>query len=255
MPRAIWKGGISFGLVYIPVKLYSGSVFHDVDFDMIRKGDQCPIKYMRICEKDGKEVPWKNIMKGVKIDDYYITLSEEDFEKARSGKSESIDIEDFVKTEEINPRYFEKPYLLEPEKGAGKTYNLLRTAIYNTKMAGISRFVLRNREHLALLMADEKVMYLAQMRFDDELRKPDDLKIPKTEPTKAELKMAEQLIKEMSKPFDPQRYKDTYEQNLKKLIEAKAKNQEIEAPEDVEEPAGLEDLMAQLKKSLEAVSN
>jgi DNA end-binding protein Ku len=122
-------------------------------------------------------------------------------------------------------------------------------------MAGISRFVLRNREHLALLMADDKVMYLAQMRYDDELRKPDDLKIPKTEPTKAELKMAEQLIKEMTKPFDPKRYKDTYEQNLKKIIEAKAKNQEIEVPEEVEKPADIDDLMAQLKKSLEAVSN
>lgn len=255
MPRAIWKGGISFGLVYIPVKLYSGSVTHDVDFDMIRKGDQCPIKYVRVCEKDGKEVPWANIMKGVKIDDYYVTLSDEDFEKARSGKSESIDIEDFVKAEEINPRYFEKPYLLEPEEGAGKTYNLLRTAIYNSKMAGVSRFVLRNREHLALLMADEKVLYLAQMRFYDELRKPDDLKLPTSEPSKAELKMAEQLIKEMTKPFDPKRYKDTYEQNLKKIIEAKAKNQEIKAPKEEEPPVELDDLMAQLKKSLEAVSN
>ncbi|GAB1404991.1 Ku protein [Lentimicrobium sp.] len=255
MPRAIWKGGISFGLVYIPVKLYSGSVTHDVDFDMIRKGDQCPIKYVRVCEKDGKEVPWANIMKGVKIDDYYVTLSDEDFEKARSGKSESIDIEDFVKAEEINSFGISKHLLLEPEKGAGKTYNLLRTAIYNSKMAGVSRFVLRNREHLALLMADEKVLYLAQMRFYDELRKPDDLKLPTSEPSKAELKMAEQLIKEMTKPFDPKRYKDTYEQNLKKIIEAKAKNQEIKAPKEEEPPVELDDLMAQLKKSLEAVSN
>jgi DNA end-binding protein Ku len=251
MPRAIWKGGISFGLVYIPVKLYSGSVSHDVDFNMLRQGDQCPIKYMRVCEKDGKEVPWDKIIKGTKMDDFYVTLTDEDFEKARSGKSESIDIEDFVKTEEINPRYFEKPYLLEPEKGAGKTYNLLRTAIYESKMAGISRFVLRNREHLALLMADEKVIYLAQMRFHDELRQASELKIPDTKPKKTELDMALKLIKQMSKPFDPAAYKDTYEKNLKKIIKAKASNKEVKKKVDKPEITAVDDLLEQLKMSLE----
>ena len=253
MPRAIWKGGISFGLVYIPVKLYSGSVSHDVDFNMVRKGDQCPIKYIRVCEKDGKEVPWDNIVKGTKLDEFFVTLSDDDFKRARSGKSESIDIEDFVKAEEINPRYFEKPYLLEPEKGAGKTYNLLRTAIYESKMAGISRFVLRNREHLALLMADENVMYLAQMRFHDELRDPDELKIPASKPKKEEIDMALKLIKQMSKPFDPASYKDMYEQNLKKIIKAKSQKKEIKKPVEKPETTTVDDLLEQLKKSLEVV--
>lgn len=254
MPRAIWKGGISFGLVFIPVKMYSGSTSHDVDLNMIRKGDQCPIKYVRLCEKDGKEVVWKDIVKGHKVDDYYITITDEDFEKASSGKSESIDIVEFVKTGEINPRYFEKPYLLEPEKGAGKTYNLLRQAIVDSKMAGLAKFVLRRREHLALLMADEKVIYLAQMRFHDELRKPDDLKIPGTSPSSQELNMALQLIKGMSAKFKPEKYKDTYQQTLKKIIEAKSKNKEIEPVEEKKEESAVEDLMDQLKKSLEMTS-
>ncbi len=251
MPRAIWKGGISFGLVYIPVKLYSGATRHDVDLKMLRRGDQCPIKYVRICQEDGQEVPWKNIIKGHPVDNFYVTLTDEDFEKASLGKSESIDIQEFVKTEEINPRYFEKPYLLEPEKGAGKTYNLLRRAILESKMAGLARFVMRNREHLALLMADEKVLYLTQMRFHDELRTPDDLKIPGTSPSQDELKMAVKIIEGMSTSFQPEKFKDTYQQKLKETIKAKSENREVSAPEIEAQESAVQDLMDQLKKSLE----
>lgn len=220
MPKAIWKGGISFGLVYIPVRMYSGSTSHDVDLDMIRRGDRCPIKYVRVCKEDGKEVPWKDI----------------------------------VKAEEINPRYFDKPYLLEPEKGAGKTYNLLRKAIHETGMAGLSKFVLRNREHVALLMADEKVLYFNQMRYHDELRKPDDLHIPGTRPSKKELDMAKKLINGMTSSFRPEKLKDTYQQTLKKIIDAKSKDKEIESGKTPEEESAVEDLMDQLKKSLEMTS-
>lgn len=254
MPRPLWKGGISFGLVYIPVRLYSGAQSHDVDLDMLREGDKCPIKYVRVCKKDGKEVPWKNIVKGHKEDDYYITLTDEDFQRAKKGKSESIEIEDFVKTEEINPRYFEKPYLLEPEKGAGKTYNLLRKAIRDSGKSGICRFVLRSREHLALLMADEKVMYLTQMRFHDELRKPDDLNIPSTQPSKKEREMAKELIEKMSGKFEPKKYKDTYQKKLKKIIKAKKEDKDIKEPEPAPESTAVDDLMDQLKKSLETTS-
>ena len=251
MPRAIWKGGISFGLVYIPVKLYSGTETSKIDLNMLREQDKCPIKYVRICQNDGKEVQWKDIVKGHKVDDFYVIINDEDFEKARKGKSESIDILEFVKTEEINPRYFEKPYLLEPEKGAGKTYNLLREAIFNSKMAGLSKFVLRNKEHLALLLADEHVLYLNQMRFHDELRKPDNLKIPSVNPSKQELEMAMQLIKGMSTTFEPEKFRDTYQETLKEIIDAKAKNREIEVTETKKEETPVEDLMEQLKKSLE----
>jgi DNA end-binding protein Ku len=252
MPRALWNGGIRFGLVFIPIKLYSGASRHDVDLNMLRKGDQCPIKFVRVCKKDGEEVPWKNIVKGHKEDDdYYVTLTDEDFKKAKSGKSESIDIEDFVNNKEINPRYFEKPYLLEPQKGAGKTYNLLRKAIYNSGKSGVARFVLRSREHLALLMADEKVLYLTQMRFHDELRKPDDLKIPSTSPTKKEMKMAEQLIDSMSAEWKPEKYKDNYQKKLRQLIKAKKNNKKVKVEEEEKDESTMEDLVSQLKKSLE----
>jgi DNA end-binding protein Ku len=220
---------------------------------MLRKGDQCPIKYLRVCQDDGKEVPWNEIIKGFKVDDYYVTLTDEDFEKARRERSDSITITEFVRAEEINPRYFEKPYLLEPEKGAGKTYNLLRQAIYNSQMAGLSKFVLRNREHLALLMADENILYLNQMRFHDELRNADVLNIPEAKPAKAELEMAMQLIKGMSRSFEPEKYKDTYEETLRETINAKTKKKTVAATKK-QERAVVEDLMAQLKKSLELMS-
>ncbi len=251
MPRAIWKGGISFGLVYIPVKMYSGASRHDLDLHMVRKGDQCPIKYTRVCEEDGREVPWTDIVKGFQVEGSYVTLTDEDFKKASRGKSESIEIKEFVKAEEINPRYFEKPYLLEPEKGAGKTYNLLRKAIYDSKMAGLSMFVMRNREHLALLMADEKVLYLAQMRFHDELRRPDDLKIPDTSPSEQEIEMARRIIDAMSVPFQPEKYRDTYQEKLMEAIQAKLAHREIGVPEIEAQESAVKDLMEQLRKSLE----
>jgi len=254
MPRAIWKGGISFGLVYIPVKLYSGVSSNDIDLTLLRRSDHCPIKYMRVCQEDGKEVEWKDIVKGHKVENYYVTIEDDDFQKIRREKSDSIIINEFVKAEEINPRYFEKPYLLEPEKGAGKTYNLLRQAIFDSGMAGLSKFVLRNREHLALLMADEKILYLTQMRFHEELNQPDDLKIPDAEPTKAEQDLAMQLIKGMSSTFNPEKYKDTYQDTLREIIQAKIEHKEIKAPEEKHVESAVEDLMEQLKRSLELAS-
>ena len=251
MPKAIWKGGISFGLVYIPVKLYSGVSSNDVDLTMLRRSDHCPIKYIRVCQEDGKEVEWKDIVKGHKVDNYYVTIEDDDFQKIRREKSDSIIINEFVKVGEINPRYFEKPYLLEPEKGAGKTYNLLRKAIYDSQMAGLSKFVLRNREHLALLMADEKVLYLTQMRFHEELNQPDDLKISDTEPAKAEQDLAMQLIKGMTARFEPEKYKDTYQDTLREIIQAKIEHRELKAPEEKRAEAAVEDLLEQLKRSLE----
>lgn len=254
--RAIWTGGIRFGLVYIPVKLYSGATTHKLDLDMLRKDDACPIKYTRVCKRDGEEVPWNEIVKGYKEDDYYIVLNKEDFEKASREKSESIDITDFVKVEQISPRYFEKPYLIEPQKGAGSTYNLLRQAILESGMGGLAKFVMRNREHLALLMADEEVIFLIQMRFHQDLRDPGDLKLPKKKKAeKKELDMAKKLIDQMKEEFNPQKYKDTYQEKLKKIIKAKAKDKKIEpAVEEEPKPTAVKDLMEQLKKSLETTS-
>jgi DNA end-binding protein Ku len=255
--RAIWTGGIRFGLVYIPVKLYSGATTHNLDLDMLRKDDACPIKYTRVCKHDGEEVPWNDIVKGFKEDDYYIVLNKEDFEKASKEKSESIDITDFVKIEQISPRYFEKPYLVEPQKGAGSTYNLLRQAIAESGMGGLAKFVMRNREHLALLMADEEVIFLIKMRYRQDLRNPSKLKLPKKKKAgKKELEMAKKLIEQMKGDFDPARYKDTYQEKLKKIIKAKAKDKQFEpaAGEEAPEPTAVKDLMDQLKRSLASTS-
>lgn len=254
--RAIWTGGISFGLVYIPVKLYSGAESSSLDFKMLREGDNCPIKYVRICENDGKEVPWASIVKGYQVDSgYYVILSDEDFNKARKEKSESIEILDFVNVDDINPRYFEKPYLLEPQKGAGKTYNLLREAILKSGKAGVAKFVLRNKEHLALLMADEDVIFLNQMRFHDELRSPTELKLTKTEVPQKEMELALKLIDQMATKFNPDKYKDEYQEKLLQIIEAKAEHKEIKVVGEEKEPTAVKDLMEQLKKSLEVVSS
>lgn len=253
--RAIWSGGISFGLVYIPVKLYSGTSRHNLELDMLRKEDACPIKYTRVCKKDGEEVPWEDIVKGYKEEDYYIVLDEEDFEKASAEKSESIEITDFVKIGEISPRYFEKPYLIEPQKGAGKTYNLLRQAIVKSGMGGLAKFVMRNREHLALLMADKEVIFLVQMRFHKDLRDPEDLELPEgKEPAKKELDMAMKLVDQMKTRFKPEKYKDDYQERLKKIIRAKAEDEEFEPVKEEKTPTATKDLMEQLKKSLEKTS-
>ena len=242
--RAIWTGGIRFGLVYIPVKMYSGASTHNLDLDMVRKGDACPIKYTRVCKNDGEEVPWKDIVKGFKEDDFYIILNDKDFEKAREEKSESIDITDFVKMEEISPRYFEKPYLLEPGKGAKSTYNLLRQAIVESGMGGLAKFVMRNREHLALLMADEDVIFLVQMRYHNDLRAPKDLDLPKkSKAKKKELEMAMKLIEQMKGPFKPAKYKDNYQEKLKKIIKAKGKNKEYKPTGKKKEPEAVKDLI------------
>ncbi|HZK07690.1 MAG TPA: Ku protein [Bacteroidales bacterium] len=249
--RPVWTGGIRFGLVFIPVKLYTGASTHNIDLDMVRKGDACPIKYTRVCKNDGKEVPWADIVKGYKEDDYYILLEDEDFDKIYQERSDSIDITDFVKIDQISPRYFEKPYLIEPGKGAATTYNLLREAILKSKMGGLAKFVMRNREHLALLMADEEVIFLIQMRFDADMRRPKDLKLPaRKNPAKKELEMAMKLIDQMKTDFDPKKYKDSYQQKLKKIIKAKAEHKEYKPAAAKHETTAVKDLMSQLKESL-----
>ena len=253
--RPIWTGGISFGLVYIPVRLYSGAVEHRLNFDLLREGDQCPIQYTRVCKADGKEVPWEDIVKGYKEDDYYIVMKNEDFDKASAEKSESIEIEDFVNIGEITPRYFKKPYLIEPQKGAEKTYHLLREAIVKSGKGGLAKFVMRNREHLALLMADDEVIFLNTMRYQTDLRAPKDLKLPRKQKTeKKEMDMALKLIDQMTTSFNPKKYKDQYQENLKKIIRAKAKNKEFKPAGEEKEPTAVKDLMEQLKKSLEKTS-
>jgi len=250
--RPVWSGSIVFGLVNIPVKMYSATVSSDLDLDMLDKKDHARIKYSRVNEKTGKEVAWSNIVKGYKYNDDYVILGDKDFEAASAKKTNTIEISDFVKAEEISTLYYEMPYYLEPGKSAVKSYEVLREALRKTKKAGVASFVMRNKEHLAILQADDNIITLSRIRFQEEIRKPDELSVPKkTSVRQEELKMAVMLIDHLTKKFDISKYKDTYRAELLKLIKAKASGKKIRAPQMKVVHNKTKDLMSQLKASLE----
>lgn len=251
--RAIWTGALSFGLVNIPVRLYSAVAGTALDFDMLHKKDLSPIRYARVCRSDGKEVPYEDIVKGYEYrKGDYVILADEDFKKANVKKTKTVDIQDFVKENEIDTIFYEKPYYLEPEKGAEKPYALLREALKKSKKVGLAKFVLRNREHLAVVKPQEELLILNQLRFKEEVRQPDDLNLPKAKQAgKREVEIALALIDQLTAHFKPEDYRDTYQAELKKVIEAKAKGKKIVAKGKEPEPTEVTDLMAMLRKSLE----
>jgi DNA end-binding protein Ku len=261
--KAIWKGSISFGLVNIPIKLYSGATSHRIDLDMIRRRDQCAIQYVRICKKDGKEVPWDEIAKGYqKENGDYVVLEDSDFEKAMPEKTKTIEIFEFVLEDEIPSKFLEKPYIVEPEKAAAKTYALLREALKKSGKVGLSKFVLRSTEHLAILKEEDGAILLIQLRFEEDLRDPADAKIPgDIKIQKKELDMAMSIIDQLTEKFDPSKYKDTYKDELLKLIKKKAaapkgkKSATKEEPTPTKKKTVEDDLLSQLKASLEAIQN
>lgn len=251
--RAIWNGAIGFGLVNIPIKLYSATDSSTLDLDMLDSKDLSNIRFKRVNEKTGKEVVWENIVKGYKIEDKYIVLNDEDFEAASPEKSKVLSISQFVKESEIDPALFETPYFLEPQKNGEGAYKLLLRALNKTKMAGIGSFVLREREVLCLIRPyKDKVLMVNRMRYPEEMRDFGDLKIPSgNAPKPAELKMAEQLIKSLASNFDPAQYNDTYNADLLKIIKQKAKGKKIKLPPVKDTESKASDLMAMLKASLE----
>ena len=250
--RPIWTGAIGFGLVNIPVKLYSATESSNLSLDMLDKKDHSHIKYLRINEKTGKEVTWANIVKGYKLNDEYVVLDEKDFEAASAKKTKTIEISDFVKEEEISSLYYETPYYLEPDKSGTRPYELLRQALLKTKKVGVASFVMRSKESLAILRPDKDVIVLNRIRFEEEIRETTDLTLPKnTEVKPAELKMAITLIDQLTGKFDISKYKDTYADELLKLIKAKASGKTINVPEMKVVHNKTKDLMEQLKASLE----
>lgn len=262
--KAIWRGGISFGLVNIPVRLYSGATTHRIDLDMIRKKDQCEIQYVRVCKKDGKEVPWDEIAKGYKKENGdYIVLDKDEIAKAMPEKTQTIDIFEFVLEDEIASKYLEKPYLVEPEKPATKTYALLRDALKKSGKVGLCKFIIRQSEHLGILKAEEDAIVLIQIRFDQDLRDPNELNLPgkniKIQPK--ELAMALTIIEQLTDKFEPEKYKDTYKDELIKLIKKKSaapkskKTSSKEEPENKAKRHPADDLLDQLRASLEAIKN
>ena len=250
--RSIWTGAIGFGLVNIPIKMYSAIQDSDLDLDMLDKKDHANIKFKRVNENTGKEVSWDNIVKGYKLDDRYIVLTDEDFEKASPEKTKIININEFVDEAEIDGIYYETPYYLEPEKQGTKAYALLRDALQKTGKVGFGSFVLRNKEGLCLIKPLEHLLVLNRIRWAQEIRPVSELNTPAGTSKPAELKMAVQLIEQLSGPFDIEKYKDTYSDELMKLIKAKAKGgKPAKSVMRVVHSKAKEDLLSQLKASLQ----
>lgn len=251
--RAIWSGLISFGLVNIPVKLYSAVEQSGLNFHLLHEEDLSPIRYARVCRADGKEIPYENIVKGYEYQEGdYVVLADEDFEHANVKKTKTIEIVDFVADSEIEEIYFHKPYYLEPEKNSEKAYALLREALKRSKKVAIAKFVLRNREHLAELKPQNGVIVLNEMRFPEEIRDTEKLNLPpKTLAKPDEIEMALKLIDQLTGKFEPSKYHDSYTKELKKIIEEKAKGKKPREGGEAPRPTKVPEIMAVLKESLE----
>jgi DNA end-binding protein Ku len=250
--RAIWTGAIGFGLVNIPVKMYSATEDSTLDLDMLDKHDNANIRFARINEQTGEEVAWGDIVKGYKVNNQYVVLTEDDLEAAAPKKAQAIEIEEFVDEQEVDSPYYEAPFYLAPDKGGDKGYALLREALSDTGKAAIGTYVMRGKEHLCMLKAEEDALVLIRLRFAEEIRSTAGLELPaKTAVKPSELKVAKALIEQLTaKDFSIKKYKDTYHAALLKLIDAKAKGQHTAPPKLKIVRSSAKDLMAQLKASL-----
>ena len=256
MARAIWKGSISFGLVNIPIALYPATRREEFKFRLLRKSDLSPVNYKRVAEKDGKEVPWDQIVKGYEYEKgKYVVLKDEDFERVDLEATQTVDIQDFVNVDEIDPIYFYKPYYLEPQKGGDKAYALLRDALEDSRKVGIAKVVIKTRQYLAGVKPEDGALVLELMHFADELADTGKLHLPKkVEVGKREMNMAKSLIDSMSSKWNPEKYRDDYREALMEVIEEKveAGGKEIEAkPKKAPKPTKVIDLVSVLQKSLE----
>jgi DNA end-binding protein Ku len=224
--RAIWKGSISFGLVNVPIALYPATSHKDLSFRLLRKTDLSPINYKRVAEADGKEVPWDQIVKGYEYEKgKFVIVGEEDFRRADVEATQTIEVLEFVRLQEIDPVFFDKPYYLEPQKQGAKAYALLREALKRMDMVGIAKVVLKTRQHLASVKPEQKALVLELMHFAEELVSPSGLQIPQT-PSIAtkEMDMATQLIERLSNTWEPNKYTDDYQHALMELIQKKVES-------------------------------
>ena len=252
MPRAIWSGSISFGLVNVPVRMFSAIDENDLRFHLIHEPDSSRIGYQKICKNEEKPVPDDEIVKAFEFEkDEYVVLDDEDFAAARTEGVKTIEISDFVPYEEIDPIYFERTYFLGPQNGGEKVYVLLRNAMEKSGLAAIAKYVMRDRQSLGCLRVREGTLTLEKMFFHDEIRPVEEIAPKGIRIAKGELEMATALIDQFTGTFRPERYEDTYREALCKVIRAKRKGETITAPEAEtdEEPA---DLLAALKASVEA---
>ena len=257
MPRAIWSGAISFGLVNIPVKLYSAVSRKTVRFHQLERESNQRIQQKRVNPETGEEVPWENLVKGYEIGpDRFVVLTPEELEAVQPEKTRTIDIEDFVDLDQIDPIYYDHPYYLAPDKGASKAYRLLLDAMKEAGRVAIARVVIRSKEHLVAIRPRDDVLTLETMLFSDEVVPPESLDeisgdgAVKT--TKKELQMAQQLIDSLSGEFEPEKYRDEYREQVLEMIERKAQGEEIVVEAPPEEPKKVPDLMAALEASIKA---
>jgi len=250
--RAIWTGSLSFGLVNIPVNLYPASRDKPLGFKLLHKKDQGQIHYARICEREKGEVPWEEIVKGYEVHKgEFIVLEDEDFKKARLKKTTTIEIIAFMERDEIDPAYFVRPYFLEPGKSADKSYSLLREAMKSSKKGALAKYVLKNREHIALIQAHGALLILHELRYGQELLSPKELKIPSAiKLSQKELDTALLLIKKLTAHFEPSAYKDTFVQEIKQLIKQKMRGRLVRSKKPKTKSAKVHDIMTLLSASL-----
>ena len=239
-------------MIHIPVKLYTAVEEKNPDLDMLRRQDLCPIRYARVCRDTGEEVPYQDIVKGYEYrKGDYVVLEDEDFRRASAGKTQTIDIVEFVDARQVGPKFLEKPYYLEPTKQARKAYALLREALKKTAKVGVGTFVLRNREHMVVVKPEGDVILLEQMRFVDEIKAPAGLNLPsKDEASERELDIAIKLIDQLTEPFKPEQFHDTYREELERVIREKAEGKPPQPEKEISAPTEVPDLMAKLRESL-----
>jgi DNA end-binding protein Ku len=253
MPRALWKGSLAFGLVNIPVELHTAVRDSRPRFRMLHAEDKSPVKFERVCQRDGKPVAWEELVKGYEYEKgRFVVLTKEDFRSAALEKTRTVDIRSFVKPAEIDDRFFETSYYLTPAKGGERAYALLREAVRETGLVGIATIVLRDAQHLAALEVIGDAMVLTMMRYAEELVDIADFSFPRTEIRKPELQMARTLVEQLADTWDPSQYTDEYRANLMKIIKAKLKGKEPNLTEHVEpRQAEVVDLMERLRQSLQ----
>ncbi|PJD94011.1 MAG: Ku protein [Parachlamydia sp.] len=252
--RSLWKGSLSFGLVNIPVQMFTGSQTQELKFTLLHKKDHSQIRYARICKEEEKEVPWSDIVKGYPSEKGdYIVMTDEDIQKAIAEKSNLIEILFFTNQSEIDPIYFEKPYILTPDKSADKSYGLLIEALKKSKKTAVVRYVIHSREHIGALSPYGNFILLNQLRYQSELADLAELKEPSQyKGSPKEVDIAMQLIKHMEKKFNPEEFQDTYVETLKKAIKQKEKGKKVVAPAKGPAPSKkIHDIMSLLKASLD----
>jgi DNA end-binding protein Ku len=253
--KSIWKGSIAFGLVHIPVRLYSATETQGISSNLLYKNDLSRIRYQRVAESTGKEVSPEEIVRGYEVEkDQYVVLSDEELDGIAPEKSAAIEIQEFVDESEISTLYFEKPYYIEPDKTARKPYALLREALLKSGKVGVAQFVLRNRENLCVLKPQGPGLVLNSLRFAAEIRPIEELSLPSKEKLGAsEVSLAMKLIEGMTGKFDPSKYRDTYTEEVQKLVQAKAKGQKLQTPAAKPATSNVIDLVAALQQSLGTV--